>query len=216
VFVTAAADHTSAYFALAGALGAAVLAIGGSQLGLWRERKAQAARLDRTLEEERERLRLRLDHDRRIRDLDEARRLLAPAAEVAYATYEPVTLLARSVAAMAERPDRETKERVDERRRDAQAFVDSLTPHYFSLTVLFGPDAEVTESFSETLKVTSALVTLAAASDSFSAADARRARELDKQHTRALAGFGVAAFEAVGWTDDELSAADGDQPSSTL
>src|SRR5437868_3138694 len=82
-------DHTSAYFALAGALGAALLAIVGNQFGLWRQRKADLARLDRQLTAERERLNdtlraesdrqtERLDHERRLRDLATAREYLAP------------------------------------------------------------------------------------------------------------------------------------------
>ena len=57
-------DHTAAYFALAGALGAALLAIIGSELGAWRQRKAEAARLDRQLAAERERLELQLAAER--------------------------------------------------------------------------------------------------------------------------------------------------------
>jgi hypothetical protein len=78
-------DHTAAYFALAGALGAAFLVILGNLLGAWRQRRAEADRLNQQLRAERERLdiqlaaeRERLDvqlaYDRRLRDLDELRR----------------------------------------------------------------------------------------------------------------------------------------------
>lgn len=49
-------DHTAAYFALAGALGAAVLVILDNQLGAWRQRRAEADRLQQQLRAERERL----------------------------------------------------------------------------------------------------------------------------------------------------------------
>lgn len=70
-------DHTAAYFALAGALGAAFLVILGNLLGAWRQRRAEADRLTQQLRAERERLDIQLAYDRRLRDLDELRRQIS-------------------------------------------------------------------------------------------------------------------------------------------
>jgi hypothetical protein len=86
------ASDSSGYFALAGALGAAVLAIGGNQLGAWRQRKADAASLKSQLEAERQRLddtlaaearrqQDRIAHERELRDRDVLRERMLPLIE---------------------------------------------------------------------------------------------------------------------------------------
>jgi len=158
-------DHTAAYFALAGALGAALLAIVGNQLGAWRQRKAERERLDVQLAGERKRLdvqlageRERLDvqlaHDRRLRDLDELRRqvsaafvkaaqLVMPVFEIQRLRWKTEARTSKENELLASK-EREVLDTVNDLRRDGMA-LSLLTGLHENLVVHLGASLDAAQ-----------------------------------------------------------------------
>jgi hypothetical protein len=119
-------DTTSAYFALAGALGAALLAIIGNQFAAWRQRiaeskrlkeeldaadrrmrtqlEAELERLERTLAAEAERQQQALEHDRHLRELVLIREVLTAVEQAVSSSSGPMVRLRSAVAQAVEEP----------------------------------------------------------------------------------------------------------------
>jgi hypothetical protein len=184
----ASADHTAAYFALAGALGAATVAIIGGQLLAWQQRKA-----------ERQRLRMQFGHERELRDLDAARETLAPMFARVMKSADAVASFTASVKALRTTDAPAIRDALTANAEAVRELSNDLGRDFLALAMLVGPGDPVAGhllSVRTTMQRELEVVPTDAAASDEQVAEPDR---VDDQHSKALSNFIRAAKNRVGW-----------------
>jgi hypothetical protein len=218
-------DHTAAYFALAGALGAAIVAIIGNQFGAWRQRKADQQRLDKQLDTEQTRLERQLEaeqerlertlaadakrqsealaHDRYLRKQESIREQIGPMIQRSIDTNAPARALAVSAREAYENPeDQELWTELVKRRAAIAIAASDISTDSIRLALVVGdPRAEVVTNYRAVARVLREMRDATPVERTLlSAEHVERLSALDDEHTAMASSFQLEASDiATAW-----------------